>query len=53
MRAPFTAIALIIEFTGTGFTLLRRSSWPWRARSRHPATTAAACAFAPIDPGRE
>lgn len=55
MRAPFTAIALIIEFTGTGFTLLL------------PIFLAVAGAlaasrlvgggglgrFAPIDPGRE
>lgn len=55
MRAPFTAIALIVEFTGTGFTLLlpiflavAGSLAASRLTSRSSLRR-----FAPIDPGRE
>jgi CIC family chloride channel protein len=54
MRAPFTAIALIIEFTGTGFTLLLPIFLAVAgslAASRHDGRRPAR--FAPIDPGRE
>jgi CIC family chloride channel protein len=55
MRAPFTAIVLVIEFTGTGFSLLlpiflavAGSLAAARLTSRESLRR-----FAPRDPGRE
>ncbi len=55
MRAPFTAIALIIEFTGTGFTLLLPIflAVAGSLAASRLATGGGLKRFAPIDPGRE
>ena len=55
MRAPFTAIALIIEFTGTGFTLLLPIflAVAGSLAASRLTTGGGLRRFAPIDPGRE
>lgn len=55
MRAPFTAIALIIEFTGTGFTLLLPIFLAVAGSLAASRLTVGGGLgrFAPIDPGRE
>lgn len=55
MRAPFTAIALVIGFTGTGFTLLIPIflAVAGSLAASSLAKPGGASAFAPVDPGRE
>lgn len=55
MRAPFTAIALIVEFTGTGFTLLLPIflAVAGSLAASRLTTGGGLKRFAPVDPGRE
>jgi len=55
MRAPFTAIALVIEFTDTGFTLLVPIflAVAGSLAASRLSSPAGLRRFAPLDPGRE